>query len=156
GRVLIGRTSESDIILDEETVSRRHAVLVRHRGDRWSLVDEGGTNGTFVDGVRVEPGRPLEITGGLTTLRFGARIRLTLMYEDSFREFAAWFEADQNRFRTRTPPPIKLPEPAAIASADVDLDPSPYRTSGAMETTQQVPLAPATHAITPPRRRDPA
>lgn len=159
-RIHIGRTSESDIVLDEETVSRVHAVLVRTRGDCWSLIDEGGTNGTYVDGVRVESGKPYEITGGLTTLRFGARIRLTLMYEDSFREFAASFESERNRLRTRTPPPIKLPTPAELAAAEpapVD-GPEPMRAAGPMETTQAVPLRPGAfagdgqHVVSSPRR----
>jgi len=44
-----------DVAILDDSVSRRHTELVHDRGrDRWSARDLGSTNGTFVDGRRLE------------------------------------------------------------------------------------------------------
>ena len=48
----IGRSPASDILLDDPSVSRRHAVLV-HRGGRAVLLDDRSLNGVFVNDARV-------------------------------------------------------------------------------------------------------
>ena len=55
-RLGIGRRPESDIFLDDVTVSRDHAVLVRRGSDYW-LDDCGSLNGTYVNRERVESHR---------------------------------------------------------------------------------------------------
>lgn len=50
-RLTVGRDPSCDIVLDDPTVSREHAALVR-RGDAWWVLDLGSTNGTRVQGVR--------------------------------------------------------------------------------------------------------
>ncbi|MFV0526699.1 MAG: FHA domain-containing protein [Acidimicrobiales bacterium] len=51
--VSIGRHPESDIFLDDVTVSRRHAEL-RRRPDGYEVSDAGSLNGTYVNQSRVE------------------------------------------------------------------------------------------------------
>ena len=51
-----GRHPESDIFLDDITVSRDHAVLVR-RGQDYFLDDCGSLNGTYVNRRRIESHR---------------------------------------------------------------------------------------------------
>jgi pSer/pThr/pTyr-binding forkhead associated (FHA) protein len=52
GRLVIGRGSECDLILDEAEMSRKHAVI-ENFGDGIYLRDLGSANGTFVNGVQV-------------------------------------------------------------------------------------------------------
>ena len=49
----IGRHPDSEIFLDDITVSRRHAEI-RRRGEAFSLHDVGSLNGTYVNRERVE------------------------------------------------------------------------------------------------------
>lgn len=51
--ISIGRHPESDIFLDDITVSRRHAEVHRS-SEGFSVVDAGSLNGTYVDKNRVE------------------------------------------------------------------------------------------------------
>jgi hypothetical protein len=51
-RITIGR-ADSDILLDDPECSREHAVL-EIRGARITLTDLESTNGTFVDGKRID------------------------------------------------------------------------------------------------------
>jgi hypothetical protein len=46
--VSIGRHPDADIFLDDVTVSRDHAAVVRE-GDTWVIVDAGSLNGTFIN-----------------------------------------------------------------------------------------------------------
>jgi hypothetical protein len=49
----IGRHPDSDLFLDDVTVSRRHAVI-RHRPDGYEISDVGSLNGTYVRGDRID------------------------------------------------------------------------------------------------------
>ena len=51
--VTAGRAEESDIFLDDVTVSREHASLSRTPTGRLSIKDLGSLNGTYVNHVRV-------------------------------------------------------------------------------------------------------
>ena len=71
-RVVLGRSREADIVLQDPNVSRRHAELRREDGG-WQIVDLGSTNGIKVNGRRVDH-QPLsagdQITIGVTDLTF--------------------------------------------------------------------------------------
>lgn len=45
----IGRSSKSDLPLEQESVSRHHARITRTSGDRFVIADLGSTNGTYVN-----------------------------------------------------------------------------------------------------------
>jgi FHA domain len=74
-RMSIGRRPDSEVFLDDVTVSRDHALLVR-RGSDWYLDDCGSLNGTYVnreriDSRRLQDGDELQI--GKYKLAFRAR-----------------------------------------------------------------------------------
>lgn len=51
-----GRNPDSDVFLDDITVSRKHAEVVRQEGG-FMVRDAGSLNGTYVNGERVEETR---------------------------------------------------------------------------------------------------
>ncbi len=64
-RMTVGRRPDADVFLDDVTVSRDHAVLVRRSG-AWFLDDSGSLNGTYVnrrriDSHRLEDGDELQV-----------------------------------------------------------------------------------------------
>jgi pSer/pThr/pTyr-binding forkhead associated (FHA) protein len=44
-----GRHPDSDILLDDITVSRRHAEFRRDKDGSWTVADVGSLNGTYVN-----------------------------------------------------------------------------------------------------------
>jgi FHA domain len=52
----IGRGFAADLRLDDDRVSRRHAIVVR-RGAHTHLLDDRSSNGTFVNGRRIQDAR---------------------------------------------------------------------------------------------------
>ncbi len=55
-RLTVGRSPESEVFLDDVTVSRNHAVLVRRR-DGLYIDDLGSLNGSYVNRRRIESHR---------------------------------------------------------------------------------------------------
>lgn len=51
--VRVGRGLAADLRLDENSVSRRHAILAPH-AEGVRLLDEHSSNGTFVNGERIQ------------------------------------------------------------------------------------------------------
>ena len=71
-RIVIGRSRDCDVTLDDPNVSRRHAEL-RREGGSWVVADLGSTNGVKINGHRVAEGALSpgdEITLGLERLTF--------------------------------------------------------------------------------------
>jgi hypothetical protein len=54
GWTRIGRSGAADLRLDDPTVSRRHALIVRTEEDGLRALDDRSLNGLFVNGERVE------------------------------------------------------------------------------------------------------
>lgn len=52
--LVIGRSADSQIILESTTVSRHHARLLREDSGRWRIVDMGSRNGTSVNGHAIK------------------------------------------------------------------------------------------------------
>lgn len=93
--VTIGRSPSATHRLDEPSVSSSHVRVIR-AGDRYVLVDEQATNGTFVNGARVTEPLPLSDgdrvqLGPLIVLRFALvneaeEASLKMVYESAHRD----------------------------------------------------------------------
>ncbi len=75
-RYTIGRGADNDIIIDEPSVSRRHAELIAEPGGKYRLKDLGSSNGTHIQqggGWQRLGEAAVEIEAG-TTIRLGQKI----------------------------------------------------------------------------------
>ena len=59
----LGRSSENDIQIKEDHLSRKHLIIIA-RGNRCFIVDLGSTNGTLLNGEKIEPGKEFEVGEG--------------------------------------------------------------------------------------------
>lgn len=50
GRTVVGRDPDCDLVLDDDRVSRRHAVVASDASG-WTIADLGSKNGTLIDGL---------------------------------------------------------------------------------------------------------
>ncbi len=66
---------EVDICITDPTVSRKHARMVIKGGDIF-LQDMGSTNGTYIDGERIEPGKDIKLPGNRDFLLGRVQVRV--------------------------------------------------------------------------------
>jgi FHA domain len=106
GELVIGRV-DAGLTIDDEEVSRRHAV-VRPGDGEIEIEDLGSRNGTYVNGVRIDA-----VTGlaGGDSVKLGA----SLLQVDSGRA-AATVAAAAPAAPAAPPPPAAPPAPAARAA----------------------------------------
>ena len=78
GEIVVGRAAQADVVLDDSSVSRRHAMLRWHDGE-CVVLDLGSANGTLTNGqpvvrpTRLRPGDV--ITFGAVRARYAAESR---------------------------------------------------------------------------------
>ncbi|MFV5996700.1 FHA domain-containing protein [Streptomyces sp. NPDC056231] len=76
GQILIGRSADADVPLDDPDVSRLHCAVTVSENGAVSVADLGSTNGTSLDGTEVHD-RPVRLRPG-ALLRLGeSTLRLT-------------------------------------------------------------------------------
>ena len=68
----IGRSANNGIVINDPEISRRHAQIMP-QGEGYVVEDLGSTNGTFVNGIRLN--EPMALKHG-DTLEFGDTVRL--------------------------------------------------------------------------------
>lgn len=69
--ITLGRTSNNDLQVDNESVSRFHAFFQQDPKSRiWHLIDAESLNGTFCEEMKLQAGRPAPLHD-TASLRFG-------------------------------------------------------------------------------------
>ena len=87
GRLILGRAEDCDIVLDDEGVSRRHALFVVTPDGRVVVEDIGSTNGTLVEGELVSV---RELLGG-ERMKFGSHTVFKFEFRDAIEESYATY-----------------------------------------------------------------
>jgi diguanylate cyclase (GGDEF)-like protein len=95
--VLLGRSAEADVQIDEDGVSRRHAMLTRSDDGRVEIVDLKSRNGTFVNG---EPISRSALSDG-DKIQIGDTTILKLSYQDELDE-----QLSRNLYESATRDPL--------------------------------------------------
>ncbi len=114
-RTTLGRAEECDVVLQDRSISRKHAVLVR-QGERWFVQDLGSTNGVSKDGKR---GERLELGDGdefkLGDLPLRLRLSAAPAAQEIEFESSAPAVASPPRVEARPaePKPARSPMPSA-------------------------------------------
>jgi hypothetical protein len=70
-KLVVGRASICDVVLQSRQVSKVHAYLIETFPNQWVVEDAKSTNGTSVEGKKIEPGKRIPLTDGCT-LGFGS------------------------------------------------------------------------------------
>jgi predicted component of type VI protein secretion system len=97
--ITIGRAPDNMIIIEDGSVSSRHAQMERE-GDSYRLKDLGSTNGTRVNGIPVKD----------TLLRFDDKVR---------------FGGVESRFESDVQGSAPLPEPGKIEAPSAEMSAAP-------------------------------
>lgn len=97
-RHIFGRQHQTcDFVLDHQSISRQHAVVVPHKNGSIFVIDLGSAHGTFVANERLSKDTPVELEVG-QSLRFAASTRIYVLRKNSDALFSR-------------PDEIKLPPP---------------------------------------------
>ena len=144
--VVIGR-EDTDLTIDDVELSRRHAV-VRPHASRLQVEDLGSTNGTYVDGTRIE--EPTILGGGaeiqIGTTKLVVEGVLPAGREGAVADTAASRASQATRASIEIPAEMRQPAGAGAAAASA---PAPPTAVSPPKPAQ--PLAP----FTPPEKRSP-
>lgn len=81
-KTTLGRSAENTFPLDDMTVSRHHATVRTDARGVVTLTDEGSTNGTFLNGHRIDLGHPFILEDG-DRIQLGSSVVLKLVRLDS-------------------------------------------------------------------------
>ncbi len=99
--VRVGRNKLNELVFEQPFVSQWHALL-RFQGSEIVVMDLGSTNGTVVNGQRLQPQTPVQLTSPTDLVEIGTiRLRFELeaadqeYYEPSFVSYSAEGESEE-------------------------------------------------------------
>ncbi|MDC7232332.1 MAG: FHA domain-containing protein [Spirochaetales bacterium] len=76
-RMTIGRDKKNSFVIEDGMVSRFHLEILQIRGS-YFIEDRNSSNGTWLNGKKVTPGKYIKINPG-DTLKIGGRIEITMI-----------------------------------------------------------------------------
>lgn len=79
--VYIGSSVNNDIVISSAEISKKHLKLMITEDQKCFAIDQGSTNGTFLNDLRLVPGKR-ELVPLFSSLRLGDRVLLTLLDKD--------------------------------------------------------------------------
>lgn len=122
--LILGRDPACDLVLDKGKASRRHARLSPADEGIW-VEDLGSTNGTFVNGARIEQRTLLkagdELRGGDSVFRVELPVGAATQDSDATLLYSA--DADST-LKEAAPAAVKAPKPQVEAKAESKAPPS--------------------------------
>ena len=152
--ISIGRGKDNDLIIDDLSVSRKHAILERDQTGKFYLTDLNSSNGTFVNNIRIKEKTPLSVNDHILLGKATLVIEVPEQFEGTVRVDAAQLqqklmeEEATVQGDTHMPPPVQ--QPPAAPPIQQPVTPPPVQP---MPQTQPIPPAeppmPQTQPIPP-------
>ncbi len=165
--LVIGRQG-SDVTIDDLELSRRHVVVRRH-ANRLQVEDLGSSNGTYVDGARIE--EPTLLGGG-AKIRIGATVLVVegvlpvqsteAIERSGVDTIAPGLARQETRIHSAPPPPpgqeAAVPAGAAASSAPpaVSVAPNSASAPASPPSSPPAPSAPSRPAPAGPQGPTPS
>ena len=92
GEFVMGRAPDTQLQVEDDGISRKHCKLAMAPNGHYQLVDLGSTNGTFLNGIKVnvatlQDGDKIQI-GANTVVKFSIQDQLEEQYQRSIYESA--------------------------------------------------------------------
>lgn len=85
-KVVIGSGDGCDVTLDASGISRKHLTVITE-GDQFFVIDQGSTNGSFINEERLVPGRRVEFTS-FFPVRLGDNVLLSLLSDEEEMDYS--------------------------------------------------------------------
>ncbi len=79
-KLTLGSGETCDVVISSDNISRKHLIIV-NEGDSFFVIDQGSTNGSFINEERLVPGRRTEFTS-FFPVRLGDQVLITLLSDD--------------------------------------------------------------------------
>jgi len=93
--VTVGRAAGCEVVIDDDSVSARHARLEYDLG-AWRITDLSSTNGTAIEGVKLAPDVPTPLPYGATVRFGGVKLQFREVAEaDLEAARAGWVEPEK-------------------------------------------------------------
>jgi len=110
-KTLLGSGQECDLIVEAEGLSRKHLMILAE-GDQFFVVDQGSTNGAFINEERLVPGQRASFTS-FFPVKLGALVTLALLSDEESAktfDFASDLASKEKTSPGRTSPGIPVAE----------------------------------------------
>ena len=88
-KLVIGSQESCDVVLSTGGISRKH-ITILNENDNYFVIDQGSTNGSYINEERLVPGRKTEFTS-FFPLRLGDNVLVTLL-SDSYADSLGYGE----------------------------------------------------------------
>ncbi len=144
--ISIGRSKDNDIIIDDLSVSRKHAILEKDEAGKFYLTDLNSSNGTFVNNVRITEKTPITTNDHILLGKATLVIEVPEDFQGTVRVDASTLQEKLKQQATvqeavPTPPPVQQtpPAPPQPQQAQQPVTPPPVQ---APPVTPNVPPAP--------------
>lgn len=121
--ILVGRSSENQVVVKDDRVSRHHAKISHHAQKGWVIEDLDSRNGTQVDNQTIA--QPLVLAGGETITVGGCRMTFTVKLSDAFP--ASAIEPADGTEATRAIEPAAIVNRLSNSQYSSELDASFYQ-----------------------------
>lgn len=86
-KIVIGSLDTCDIVIKSKNVSRKHLLII-NKGENFFVVDQGSTNGSFLNEERLVPGASVEFTS-FFPVRLGDSVLLTLLSDEEAQTYGS-------------------------------------------------------------------